>query len=96
MCGVTPATISGLSPGPMFGTSPSMGTNPGLRNGIRSSSMSGIHPGGLSPNGNPCTGHGALSLITPGSVTHGTIANLLTARWSMPRVGPATTPALTT
>ncbi len=96
VCGVTPATISGRSLGTMRGTSPSMGTNPGPRSGIRSSSMSGIHPRGLSPSGNPCTGRGALSLITPGSVTRGTIASLLTARWSMPPVGPATTPALMT
>jgi hypothetical protein len=94
--GTTPATISELSLGTMLGTSPSVGTNPGPRSGIPSSSMSGIHPGGLSPSGSPCTAHGALSLITPGSVTRGIIASRLTARWSMPPVGPATTPAWTT
>jgi len=98
ICGIRLGIISGLSPETTRGISLRVGTKPGPKSGTRSSSMSGIHPAGISPSGKPCTGPGALSLITPcmTSTMRRTIAGLPTTRWSMPPQGPATTPASTT
>jgi len=98
ICGIRLGIISGLSHKTTRGISLRVGTKSGPKSGTRSSSMSGIHPAGISPGGKPCTGPGALLLSTPGmtSITRGIIAGLLTTRWSMPPQGPAAMPASTT